>query len=75
MYGMDGHEFDVDGLEGLCVKALPDIGPRFHVPVLADKPQNPIMDTMKLLEDRSNNQRTGSLPKELEILTASISNI
>jgi hypothetical protein len=30
---------------------LPPLSARFYVPRLADKPQNPIMDTLKLLGD------------------------
>lgn len=63
---------DSNGAEGLRAEDLPEVGPRFHVPSLVDKPQNPIMDTLKLLQDLNLPQRALTLPKELEILTTDI---
>lgn len=40
-----------DFLPDRVVAELPPLNARFHVPKLADKPQNPIMDTLKLLDD------------------------
>ncbi|OCH93115.1 hypothetical protein OBBRIDRAFT_725379 [Obba rivulosa] len=61
-----------DGLVGLCVEALPEIAPQFHVPALADKPQNPIVDTLKLVQDLNVPPQTPNLPNESEILTEDI---
>ncbi|KAH9942301.1 Spc98 family-domain-containing protein [Epithele typhae] len=33
------------------LQALPELPPRFFIPRLDDKPQNPIMDTLRLLEE------------------------
>lgn len=67
------HSFlKMDDLEGLRVEALPEIGPRFHVPALADKPHNPIMDTMRLFEERSSMPGSAVLPQELRLLTEDI---
>ena len=41
----------LDFRPGRAVAELPPINARFYVPRLADKPQNPIMDTLKLLDD------------------------
>lgn len=40
-----------DFLPDRVVTELPLLNARFCVPKLADKPQNPIMDTLKLLDD------------------------
>jgi hypothetical protein len=56
---------------------LPEILPQFFVPPLEDKPQNPIMDTLKLarinqsLPKRPKN--TPRVPHELAILVADAS--
>ena len=43
------HTFDF--LPDRVVAELPPLNVRFYVPRLADKPQNPVMDTLKLLDD------------------------
>ena len=40
-----------DFLTDRVVTELPPLDARFYVPRLADKPQNPIVDTLKLLDD------------------------
>ena len=40
-----------DFLPDRVVAELPPLNARFCVPRLPDKPQNPIMDTLKLLDD------------------------
>ena len=40
-----------DFLPDRVVAELPPLNARFYVPRLVDKPQNPIMDTLKLLDD------------------------
>lgn len=40
-----------DFLPDRVVAELPPLNARFCVPSLPDKPQNPIMDTLKLLDD------------------------
>ena len=40
-----------DFLPDRVVAELPPLNARFCVPRLADKPQNPIMDTLKLFDD------------------------
>jgi len=40
-----------DFLPDRVIAELPPLNARFYVPRLADKPQNPIMDTLKLLDD------------------------
>lgn len=46
--------------------ALLDTPPRFFIPRLDDKPQNPIMDTLRLLNKESNAQPT--MPKASSLL-------
>lgn len=41
------HDFPPDHV----VAELPPLNARFYVPKLADKPQNPIVDTLKLVDD------------------------
>ena len=38
-----------DSLPDRAVAELPPLNARFYVPKLADKPQNPILDTLKVL--------------------------
>jgi len=40
-----------DFLPDRVTAELPPLNARFYVPRLADKPQNPIMDALKLLDD------------------------
>ena len=40
-----------DPLSNRVVAELPPLNARFHVPRLVDKPQNPILDTLKLSGD------------------------
>ncbi|EJF65129.1 hypothetical protein DICSQDRAFT_98693 [Dichomitus squalens LYAD-421 SS1] len=54
--------------------ALPGLPPRFFIPRLDDKPQNPIMDTLRLLRNKSQTEpfpapQTSKLPPELESLS------
>ncbi|KAI0930359.1 hypothetical protein AcV5_007095 [Taiwanofungus camphoratus] len=54
----------------MALDTLPDIRPTFFVPRLADKPQNPIMDTLYLLNHgRKYPILTDRLPIELEVIT------
>ena len=57
---------------------LPRIAPHFFVPPLGNKPQNPIMDMLKL-EALNTNMPARSygplIPKELEVLTLDASQI
>ncbi|KAH9949631.1 Spc98 family-domain-containing protein [Amylocystis lapponica] len=49
--------------------ALPDVLPSFFMPRLADKPQNPIMDTLNLLHGtRKSATPAQRLPDELQVL-------
>ncbi|KAF9448213.1 gamma-tubulin complex, DGRIP91/SPC98 component protein [Macrolepiota fuliginosa MF-IS2] len=61
----------VDGLE---FNELPAVFPRFFVPSLQDKPQNPIIDSIKLSERNREpvndcSKERHSLPPELHIIT------
>ncbi|KAG5641756.1 hypothetical protein DXG03_004288 [Asterophora parasitica] len=49
---------------------LPPLPPRFIVPPLTDKPQNPIMDTVKQEIEAYKRQPLHYLPKELSLLAA-----
>ncbi|GBE81235.1 hypothetical protein SCP_0309620 [Sparassis crispa] len=54
----------------LTIESLPDLPPHFFVPKLLDKPQNPIMDTLKLRESlHKSPPALHTIPKELEVLT------
>lgn len=54
----------------MALDALLDIRPTFFVPRLAEKPQNPVMDTLYLLNHgRKYPILTDRLPIELEVIT------
>ncbi|RPD78227.1 hypothetical protein L226DRAFT_558242 [Lentinus tigrinus ALCF2SS1-7] len=59
------------------IHALPELRPHFFIPRLEDKPQNPIMDTLRLWQNRSRPQdvcmeRTPTLPPELQLLSEDV---
>ena len=68
-------EFDVhDALEhvqnsSIPLKELPEIWPRFFIPPLQDKPQNPIVDTLKMMHASRDPEITAvqSSPQPAEI--------
>ena len=41
-------DFDEVNAVDVGLELLPDVWPRFSIPSLSDKPQNPIMDTLRL---------------------------
>ena len=56
------------------VAALPELPPRFFIPRLDDRPQNPIMDTLRILQKKPHNSfipapAAPSLPSELALLS------
>ncbi|PIL34214.1 hypothetical protein GSI_03925 [Ganoderma sinense ZZ0214-1] len=62
---------------GKTVVALPELPPRFFVPRLDDKPQNPIMDTLRILQKKPHSSSTStplapSLPPELALLSGEL---
>ncbi|KAH9935387.1 Spc98 family-domain-containing protein [Fomitopsis serialis] len=60
---------DLQGLETSQLDTLPEIHPGFFVPRLTDKPQNPIMDTIQLMQrTRDSLNVTYPLPVEVEAL-------
>lgn len=52
---------------------LPPVFPGFFIPRLADKPQNPILDTLKREHDDDAAIRTQNLPPEVVIMAADFS--
>lgn len=64
MFAM-GDEFSSSPME-----SLPPISPHFFVPRLCEKPQNPIMDTLKLSSTHSFTLSKPALLPELSILVA-----
>ncbi|KAM5533317.1 hypothetical protein V8D89_012991 [Ganoderma adspersum] len=59
---------------GKILVALPELPPRFFIPHLDDKPQNPIMDTLRIFQKKPHNLLTPapsapSLPPELALLS------
>ncbi|KAG5634756.1 hypothetical protein H0H81_000887 [Sphagnurus paluster] len=53
----------------LLSTSLPPLVPHFFVPPLTEKPQNPIMDTLKQEMEYKNRKPFPSLPPELNLLT------
>ncbi|KAI0371144.1 hypothetical protein BV20DRAFT_1120885 [Pilatotrama ljubarskyi] len=55
---------------------LPDLPPQFFIPRLADKPQNPIMDTLRLMrsheQPRHAETATLRIPLELQLLSEDV---
>jgi hypothetical protein len=58
-----------DDMTSSTMDDLPKIGPRFFVPRLTEKPQDPIMDTLKLANSKETHMNTRPIPLELAILT------
>ncbi|TFK44260.1 gamma-tubulin complex, DGRIP91/SPC98 component protein [Crucibulum laeve] len=54
---------------------LPPLGPRFFVPPLVDKPQNPIMDSLKLTASNKSLPPRPRLPLELLLIASDIERI
>jgi hypothetical protein len=74
MWGHIGFDYDFSApLDEHAESLLPRIAPSFFVPPLEDKPQNPIMDSLKL--EKMNEMKPKrrfqpyQLPQELAILT------
>lgn len=61
----------------LAINELPVLMPRFHVPPLADKPQNPIMDGLKFasIGDQPWAHSPQLLPPELTIIVDDFSSL
>ena len=63
---------------GPTICAMPQLRPHFFVPRLEDKPQNPIMDTLRLWRNRSRPQEwtqeksSSALPPELRLLSEDV---
>lgn len=62
---------------GKTVVALPELPPRFFIPRLDDKPQNPIMDTLRILQKNSHSTFNSApppptLPPELVLLSGDL---
>jgi len=57
-----------DFLPDRVIAELPPLNARFYVPRLADKPQNPIMDTLKLLDDLKAPPVQSTLLKRREVV-------
>ncbi|KAI1796462.1 Spc98 family-domain-containing protein, partial [Ganoderma leucocontextum] len=62
---------------GKTVVALPELPPNFFIPRLDDKPQNPIMDTLRILQKKPHSISTSappapSLPPELALLSGDL---
>ncbi|KAH9892864.1 Spc98 family-domain-containing protein [Cubamyces lactineus] len=57
---------------------LPELRPQFFIPRLTERPQNPIMDTVRMMKEPATSQSTQSicvhtpLPLELEVLSQDI---
>lgn len=57
------------GLQISTARALPEILPRFYIPALQDKPQNPIVDGLKFLSFKPSSFHPASqLPPELAVI-------
>ncbi|KAH9855199.1 hypothetical protein C2E23DRAFT_814873 [Lenzites betulinus] len=71
---LEGTLLDVDGQT--FREPLLDLPARFFIPRLADKPQNPIMDTLRLLRNSERPQPTEpplfGLPPELEVMSQDV---
>jgi hypothetical protein len=61
-------DFRVDPVK-IKMDELPQILPKFFIPPLADKPQNPIMDTLKLASQTSDHHLSALLPPELAVIS------
>lgn len=59
--------------EPLLQDALPPVFPGFFIPRLPDKPQNPILDTLKREHDDDAAIKTQNLPPEVVIMAADVS--
>lgn len=62
---------------GPPICALPELRPQFFIPRLEEKPQNPIMDTLRFWQHRSQLQddfmaQTRVLPQELRLLSEDV---
>ncbi|OSD04024.1 hypothetical protein PYCCODRAFT_1364885 [Trametes coccinea BRFM310] len=72
----DGLNADVENVNQ-SPQSLPDLPPHFFVPRLADKPQNPIMDTLRMMRQPSEPTQPVShitlrLPSDLELLVEDV---
>ncbi|KAI0702946.1 Spc98 family-domain-containing protein [Cerioporus squamosus] len=62
---------------GPTICALPELRPQFFIPRLEEKPQNPIMDTLRFWQNRSRPQdnymeQSRILPPELQLLSEDV---
>jgi hypothetical protein len=64
------HDELIDQADTFKLDELPPIFPAFTIPALQDKPQNPILDTIKLSEKKAKDftRSATSLPPELHIV-------
>jgi len=64
------HEDLIDNVDGLGFEELPPLLPRFSVPSLQDKPQNPIVERLNIREKEKGSTTSELLPSKIDVITA-----